>query len=199
MGQLENETIAAGTFESPRARRRDSLEFGARDALESRRRGVRMGVRSPIPELLEFLSVYEEKIVALALDVRRFVLTESPRATETIYDAYNVVAVGYSFTGRLKESFCHVAVYAKHVNLGFNHGAELADPRGILQGNGKQIRHVTIREAADLKSADLTRLLRLAIKQSKELAASSKIPEIAPQSIVKAVYAKRRRPGGASL
>jgi Domain of unknown function (DU1801) len=104
--------------------------------------------------------------------------------------------VGYSFTGRLKESFCHVAVYAKHVNLGFNHGADLADPRGILQGTGKQVRHVTIREAADLKSADLTRLLRLAIKQSKELAASSRIPEIAPQSIVKAIYAKRRRPGG---
>jgi hypothetical protein len=157
-----------------------------------------MGVRSPIPELLEFLSVYDEKIVALALDVRRFVLTESPRATETIYDAYNAVAVGYSFTGRLKESFCHVAVYAKHVNLGFNHGAELADPRGVLQGTGKQVRHVTIREAADLKSTDLRRLLRLAIKQSKELAASSRIPEIAPQSIVKAIYAKRRRPGGAS-
>lgn len=96
-----------------------------------------MGVRSPIPELLEFLSVYDEKIVALALDVRRFVLTETPRATETIYDAYNAVAVGYSFTGRLKESFCHVAVYAKHVNLGFNHGAELSDPWGILQGTGK--------------------------------------------------------------
>jgi hypothetical protein len=157
-----------------------------------------MGVRPPIPELLEFLSAYDEQIVKLALAVRRFVLSESPRATETIYDAYNAVAMGYSFTGRLKESFCHVAVYAKHVNLGFNHGAELADPRGILQGNGKQIRHVTIREAADLKSADLTRLLRLAIKQSKDLAASSKIPEIAPQSIVKAIYAKRRRPGGAS-
>jgi len=44
--------------------------------------------------------------------------------------------------------------------------------------------HVTIREVADLKSADLTRLLRLAIKQSKELAASSTIPEIAPRSVV---------------
>jgi hypothetical protein len=154
VGQLENEIMAPATFEPPNARRRDSLESGAQDALESRRKGVRMGVRSPIPELLEFLSVYDEKIVTLALNVRRFVLTESPRATETIYDAYNAVAVGYSFTGRLKESFCHVAVYAKHVNLGFNHGADLADPRGILQGTGKQVRRVTIREAAELKSAD---------------------------------------------
>jgi hypothetical protein len=153
-----------------------------------------MAVRAPIPALLEFLSAYDDRIVALALTVRRFVLTETPRATETIYDAYNAVAVGYSFTGRLKESFCHVAVYSQHVNLGFNRGVDLDDPRGILQGAGKQIRHVTIREAGDLKNSYLTRLLRVAVRNARELGRSNKIPEIAPQSVVKAIYAKRRRP-----
>jgi len=154
-----------------------------------------MGVRAPIPELLEFLAAYDDRIMVLALAVRRFVLTETPRATETIYDAYNAVAMGYSFTGRLKESFCHIAAYAKHVNLGFNRGVELADPRGILQGNGRQIRHFTIREAGDLKNPHLKRLLRMAIENARELGRSNKIPEIAPQSIVKAIYAKKRRPG----
>lgn len=153
-----------------------------------------MGVRAPIPELLEFLGAYDNQIVALALAVRGFVLAETPRATETICDAYNAVAIGYSFTGRLKESFCHIAVYAKHVNLGFNRGVDLADPRGILQGNGKQIRHFTIREVADVKNSYLTRLLREAVQNARELGRSNKIPEIAPQSVVKAIYAKRRRP-----
>ena len=153
-----------------------------------------MGVRAPIPKLLEFLGAYDVQIVALALAVRRFVLTETPRATETIYDAYNAVAIGYSFTGRLKESFCHMAVYAKHVNLGFNRGVDLADPRGILQGNGKQIRHFTIREVGDVKNSYLTRLLREVVQNARELGKSNKIPEIAPQSVVKAIYAKRRRP-----
>jgi Domain of unknown function (DU1801) len=157
-----------------------------------------MGVRPPIPELLEFLSAYDEQIVKLALAVRRFVLSESPRATETIYDAYNAVAMGYSFTGRLKESFCHIAVYTKHVNLGFNRGVDLADPQGILQGTGKQVRHVTIHESVGLKSAHLTRFLREAIKNARRLGASSNIPEIAPQSVVRAIYTKRRRPGGPS-
>jgi hypothetical protein len=80
------------------------------------------------------------------------------------------------------------------VNLGFNHGAELPDPQGILQGTGKQVRHVTIREPADLKNDYLKRLVRTAAKKSKELAASGKVPEIKPQSVVKAIYAKRRRP-----
>jgi Domain of unknown function (DU1801) len=148
-----------------------------------------------MPQLLEFLSPYDVQIVALALAVRRLVLTEFPRATESIYDAYNAVALGYSFTGRLRESFCHIAVYATQVNLGFNHGADLADPRGILLGTGKQVRHVTIREASDLKDPYLTRLLRTAARKAKELGVANKIPEIAPHSVVKAIYAKRRRPG----
>jgi len=153
-----------------------------------------MGVRAPIPELLEFLSAYDDRIVTLALAVRRLVLTETPRATESIYDAYNAVAIGYSFTGRLKESFCHIAVYGTRVNLGFNRGADLADPRRILQGTGKQVRHVTIREAGDLKNSYLRRLLRVAVQNARELGRSNKVPEIEQQSVVRAIYAKRRRP-----
>ena len=35
----------------------------------------------------------------------------------------------------------------------------------------------------------------MAIENARELGRSNKIPEIAPQSIVKAIYAKKRRPG----
>src|ERR1700744_4674196 len=106
--------------------------------------------RPPIPELLQFLKPYDPTIQKLALDIRAYLLTIEPRATETIYDAYNAVAIGYSFTGRLKECYCHVAVYPKHVNLGFNRGADLDDPKKILQGKGSQVRHITIREKSDL-------------------------------------------------
>jgi hypothetical protein len=67
-----------------------------------------------------------------------------------------------------------------------------------LEGTGRQIRHVTIREAGELGNAYLTRLLRVAIKKSKELAVFSKVSEIAPRSVVKAIYAKKRRPDRAS-
>jgi Domain of unknown function (DU1801) len=151
-------------------------------------------VRAPIPELMGFLAAYDERIVRLALEVWRYMLTSEPRATETIYDAYNAVSIGYSFTGRLKECYCHVAVYAKHVNLGFNRGADLDDPKKILLGAGSQVRHVTIHEAGDLKGAYLKGLVRAAIANARALGVVGKIPEIPPQSIVKAIYEKRRRP-----
>ena len=100
----------------------------------------------------------------------------------------------YSFTGRLKECYCHVAVYAKHVNLGFNRGADLDDPNKILQGAGSQVRHITIRDKSDLAGPYLKDLVKAAIVNSRALAIAGGIPEIEPQSIVKAIYAKRRRP-----
>jgi hypothetical protein len=153
-----------------------------------------MAVRKPIPELLKFLSAYDKKIAAIALEVRRAVLTAAPGATEAIYDAYNAVAIGYSFTGRLKESFIHIAVYAPHVNLGFNRGAEMKDPDRVLQGDCKMVRHLTIREPGDLKKRYVARLLKDAVLDGRAMAATSKYPTIPPQSTVKAIYAKRRRP-----
>jgi Domain of unknown function (DU1801) len=151
-------------------------------------------VREPIPELLKFLAPYNPIIQKLALEARAYLLSIEPRATETIYDAYNAVSTGYSFTGRLKECYCHVAVYPKHVNLGFNRGADLADPKKILQGAGSQVRHITIRDKSDLASPYVKSLVRAAIVNARALGIGGGIPEIKPQSIVKAIYAKRRRP-----
>jgi len=144
--------------------------------------------------LLKFLSAYDERIEDLALAVRPAVLTAAPDATEAIYDAYNAVAIGYSFTGRLKESFIHIAVYAPHVNLGFNRGAEMDDPDGVLQGDCKMVRHLTIREPGDLKKKYVARLLKDAVRDGRAMAATRKFPTIPPQSTVRAIYAKRRRP-----
>jgi hypothetical protein len=153
-----------------------------------------MTVRPPIPELLKFLSAYDKPVVALALALRKKVLTAAPMATETIYDAYNAVAIGYSFTGRLKEGYCHIAVYPQHVNLGFNWGTELPDPHKLLEGTGKRTRHVTLRNLSDVKDPRLGPLLRIAIQNGHILALSANVPVIPPQSIVKAIYARRRRP-----
>jgi hypothetical protein len=153
-----------------------------------------MLVRPPIPELLKFLSAYDKPVVALALALRKKVLTAAPLATETIYDAYNAVAIGYSFTGRLREGFCHIAVYPQHVNLGFNCGTDLPDPHKLLEGTGKRTRHVTLRNLSDVKDRRLGPLLRVAIQNGHILALSANVPVIPPQSIVKAIYARRRRP-----
>jgi hypothetical protein len=41
-------------------------------------------------------------------------------------------------------AFAYVGVYTAHVSIGFFHGAELADPAGLLQGTGRRMRHVKL-------------------------------------------------------
>jgi hypothetical protein len=148
----------------------------------------------PPKQLLQFLKPFDPSVGELALNLRAMVLKELAGCHESIWDAYNAVALGYGPSGRLKDDVCHIAVYAKYVNLGFNQGAHLKDPRGILQGTGKRIRHLTIKTTADLARPSIQKVLRQYIRAARALS-DVEIPW--PQtviSVVKAVYPKRRRP-----
>lgn len=148
-------------------------------------------MREAPPELLEFLAAFPPGITPLHLAVREYVLTRAPEGNELVYDAYNAVSCAYSFSERLKEGFCHVAAYAKHVNLGFNRGAILDDPEGLLKGSGASIRHFRVHRPEDLATPGLDVLLEAAVAQGL---ASVDAPPAAPRSIVKPTTGAKRRP-----
>ena len=156
-----------------------------------------MGLPPP-KELIKFLKPYDRAIRDLALGLRSLVLEEMAPCHENIYDAYSAVAIGYGWSDRMRDGICHIAVYSKHVNLGFNFGATLADPKGILEGSGNQIRHISMKTPADLARPELRSYLRLACNVFVDDA--RKLGEPTPQrpkgvvSVVKAIYPKKRRP-----
>jgi hypothetical protein len=53
--------------------------------------------------------------------------------------------------------FAYVNAFRAHVNVGFFHGAALADPAGLLEGTGKYMRHVKVKpgQALDAPSLEL--------------------------------------------
>jgi hypothetical protein len=121
--------------------------------------------RLPDRQLLSYLASYDPHISNLALALREVVLEEAPDAIESISKGY-AVAIGFSFTGKpLKDGFCHIVTYSNHVNLGFNRGALLPNPDGVLQGTGKLIRHITIRSESELDRPFVRRYLQAAIEQ----------------------------------
>jgi hypothetical protein len=121
--------------------------------------------RPPGRQLLSYLAPYDLHVSNLALAVRNVVLEEAPQAIESISKGY-ALAIGYSFTGKpLKDGFCHIVTYSTHVNLGFNRGALLPDPNGVLIGKGKSIRHITIRNENELERPFVRRYLQEAINQ----------------------------------
>lgn len=157
----------------------------------------------PVPrELIKFLKPYDYAIQNLALRLRDLVLEEMAPCHENIYDAYSAVAIGYGSSERLKDGVFHVAVYTNHVNLGFNFGASLPDPLGILAGNGKQIRHISIGDTDELERPEIRSYIRRALRVAREDARKlgEKLP-VAPSKVVstvKAIYPKKRRPATSS-
>ena len=152
----------------------------------------------PPPALIKFLKPYDREIQDLALRLRALVLEEMAPCYENIYDAYSAVAIGYGTSDRLRDGIFHIAVYSQHVNLGFNDGATLDDPKGILEGAGNRIRHITVKTPADIKRPEIRAYIRRARK--KALSDARKLGESAPLkpagvvSTVKAIYPKKRRP-----
>src|SRR3984957_10590742 len=120
--------------------------------------------RLPDRQLLGYLAAYDPHVSDLTLALRDVVLEEAPNAIESIFKGY-AVTIGFSFTGKpLKDGFCHIVTYSSHVNLGFNRGALLPDPNGVLQGTGKLIRHITIRQENELDRPFVRRYLQAAIE-----------------------------------
>jgi len=152
----------------------------------------------PPATLKKFLKPFDRETQQLALALRALVLEEMAPCYENIYDAYSAVAIGYGTSDRLSDGVFHIAVYAKHVNLGFNDGAALDDPKNILLGNGNRIRHISIKTPEDLKRPELRAYIRRAKKKAiadtrKSGAAQMQKPK-GVVSTVKAIYKKKRRP-----
>jgi hypothetical protein len=74
---------------------------------------------------------------------------------ELLHDGHPTACVGDA-------AFGYVNAFTAHVNVGFFRGAELADPAGLLQGNGRFMRHVKLRPDGDVDGAALTRLIETA-------------------------------------
>jgi hypothetical protein len=121
---------------------------------------------SPHPEYLKLLLPYGEVVQKLALAARRLILEEAPEAREFVYQVYTI-ADHFTFTDRPSDAFVFTTTHANWVNLGFNFGSVLPDPNKLLVGDGKLIRHVRIRQPADLAAPGIRELVRAAMAQAE--------------------------------
>lgn len=80
---------------------------------------------------------------------------------EVMHDGQPTACVGDA-------AFCYVDAFTAHVNVGFFHGAELVDPEQLLQGTGRNMRHVKLGPDRDVDAGALMRLIRSAYADVEE-------------------------------
>jgi hypothetical protein len=79
---------------------------------------------------------------------------------ELLHDGHPTACVGDA-------AFAYVNAFKAHVNVGFFRGAEIADPKGLLEGTGKFMRHVKLGPGRDVDAAALTKLIETAYTDMK--------------------------------
>ena len=132
-------------------------------------------------KLSELLSDRPDDLCQLVIKIRRAIAKAAANSSEMLYQTYAVSDV-FTYTHRLREAFIHIAVYADHVNLGFNRGANLSDPRGLLEGTGKLIRHIRVDGISTIRKPEVKKLIQAAVKDGIEMAEDSK--GILPQELI---------------
>jgi hypothetical protein len=103
----------------------------------------------PTPD--EFLAAFPPEVQKLANELRALVKETIPNVKEAVYTGWKLI--GYRVKkGRTGAYFCFIAPFENRVMLGFEYGIQLFDPTLRLEGEGTQVRYLTIREQADIES-----------------------------------------------
>lgn len=89
-------------------------------------------------------------------DLRELVRHELPEAKEEIKWGRPV----YS----LNRIVCYLAAAEDHANLGFYRGIDLQDPKGLLEGDGKKLRHIKVYKREEIRRRWYGTLIRQAAK-----------------------------------
>jgi hypothetical protein len=98
---------------------------------------------------------------ALAEATRRFVLERFPGAVEQVKPGWN--ALWYGTGSKASDQILVIQPQSSYVNLAFAKGASLPDPAGLLDGTGKSIRHVKVKDANVLERPELQALVAAAV------------------------------------
>jgi hypothetical protein len=97
----------------------------------------------PLSHIEKFLERTPPHLQDIVFELRNIIATVAPAATEV----FLWKSISYYFKehgGPISAGICQINVLEDHVRLGFIHGTFLPDPNGLLEGDRKVKRFVTL-------------------------------------------------------
>ena len=90
------------------------------------------------PDVRAWFASDDDGMRRLALPWFEVIRALGDDVVEVLHDGHPTACVGDA-------AFSCVNAFSAHANIGFFHGAALADPEGLLEGSGKRLRHFKVR------------------------------------------------------
>jgi hypothetical protein len=121
--------------------------------------------RTPAPEaqLRSFNERSDAKQQKFFRSIRTALRKRLPTANELAYDYSSFFVIGYSPTDRGIDAPVSIAARADGVDLYFNNGPKLSDPKKLLKGSGKQTRFIRLESARHLAHPDVEAFITAAV------------------------------------
>ena len=105
------------------------------------------------PQVDAWFEVRPAELAGIAHHWFAFMRQCGPDIGELLHDGHPTACVG-------DVAFAYVNAFSAHVNVGFFRGAELADPQGLLEGEGRFMRHVKLKPGQKVNEPALQALIR---------------------------------------
>ena len=117
----------------------------------------------------DILAIARPELRPICGSLRGLIASLHTEFIEVVWPKQQIASFGIG-PKKMTEHYAYIAVQSSHVNLGFYHGASLADPEGLLEGTGKELRHIKIHGVSFASSGAVAALLRQAIADRKRFA-----------------------------
>lgn len=114
----------------------------------------------------KFIEPFTKQVQEISRNLRSMIFENAPDIFENLYPKMKIIR--YEVEGnKLEGIVCHIAPLKSAVNFGLYRGAKLSDPSKLMDGTGKMLRHVKIKNIAESKSVVLSSLLKVALADIK--------------------------------
>jgi len=115
----------------------------------------------------EAISGSSRQVKEIAERLRALIIEVYPEVVEVPWPKQKIVGYGVG-PKKMSEHFCYIGAFKKHVNLGFYYGADLPDPQGLLEGTGKNLRHIKVKNGEEVEQPALRNILQASLDERKE-------------------------------
>ena len=115
----------------------------------------------------ELVAGFNPKVQLISRNLRTLILKIHPAVVEVVRLGDGAASYGIG-PKKMSEAYSYIMPKESYVNLGFYYGVSLADPAGLMEGTGKNLRHVKVRSIKDIRKPALRELIKAALAERRK-------------------------------
>ncbi len=125
-----------------------------------------MNIDNRLGTIDDVLGSVDESLTQIVHRLRQLIIDVDPDTTEQPRPGDRALSYGVG-PRKMLDGYAYIMPQKSYVNLGFYRGAHLPDPMRLLEGTGKDLRHVKVRSLADVDREGMRDLIAAAVSEKK--------------------------------